>query len=454
MSPGSLVELTASELRRHLRTREISAADVVRATFERIDALEPRLHAWVHLARERALAHATALDAAGRFDDPAKPLAGVPIGVKDIFNTLDLPTEMGSPIWKGFMPGNDARVVFSLRQAGAIVVGKTVTAEFAVHHLGETLHPLDASRNPGTSSTGSAVAVATSQVPLALGTQTAGSVVRPASYCGIYGYKPSFGLIPRTGMLKTTDSLDSVGYFARSVEDLRLMFDVVRVKGAGYPFSHAALSDPRRQSKPDDRRWRIALARTHAWDQAHGYARALLEEELARWQAGGLVEVVDVELPPSTRDAHQVHAIIYDKTLAYYFAEEYKNARLVSPVFKEIMERGRAITNDEYRAALRRQEQIMRDVDGWFGGVDAAVTLSVAGEAPLREEPEPPDSALMFTLCGLPAVSVPALVGPNRLPIGLQLVARRYNDYLLLELLDQLAQAGFAPRAPHPLPPA
>jgi Asp-tRNA(Asn)/Glu-tRNA(Gln) amidotransferase A subunit family amidase len=452
MKPDPLVQLTASELRRHLRSGEVSAVEVLRATFDWIDRLEPKLHAWVHLARERALAEAAAVDAAADHDNPRRPLAGVPLGVKDIFNTQDLPTEMGSPIWTGFTPGNDARVVFNLRQAGAIVIGKTVTAEFAVHYLRETIHPLDATRNPGTSSTGSAVAVATWQVPLALGTQTAGSIVRPASYCGVYGFKPSFGLIPRTGMLKTTDSLDTVGYLARSVEDLRLMFEVVRVRGADYPLSDAALSDARRQQKSPDRRWRVALVKPHTWELTHGYARSALEAELARWQASGLVDVVEKTLPPSTREAHDIHSIIYDKTLAYYFKEEFKKAQLISPIFKEIIEHGQQTTLDEYLGALERQKRLMRDFDAWFGDVDAAVTLSVAGEAPLRDEAERRDSALLFTLAGLPVVSMPALVGPSHLPIGAQVVARRYNDYLLLGLLGELAHAGLAPIAPHPTP--
>ncbi len=168
-------------------------------------------------------------------------LLGIPVGIKDIFNTIDMPTCMGSPLWKGFTPGNDARVVHNIKFQGGIIAGKTVTAEFAVHSPNETRNPRDVNYSPGTSSSGSAASVASGMIPLAIGTQTAGSIIRPASYCGIYGFKPSFGTLPRTGMLKTTDSLDCVGLFATNIDDCKLLFEVMRVKGLDYPYVHQYL---------------------------------------------------------------------------------------------------------------------------------------------------------------------------------------------------------------------
>src|SRR3990167_8157472 len=191
----------------------------------------------------------------------ARLLECIPVGVKDIYNTADFPTQMGSPLWKDFTPGNDARAVYHLKRQGANIVGKTVTAEFAVHALDKTLNPYDATRTPGTSSSGSAVAVSMGMVPAATGTQTAGSIVRPASFCGVYGCKPSFGTIPRTGMLKTTDSLDQIGFFTVHAEDLRRLFDSMRVKGENYPISNAALADESRQKSKGDK-WRVGFART------------------------------------------------------------------------------------------------------------------------------------------------------------------------------------------------
>ena len=377
-------------------------------------------------------------------------LAGVPIGVKDIFNTANMPTQMGSPLWQGFTPGNDARVVHYLRSAGAVILGKTATAEFAVHAIGDTVNPHAPARTPGTSSTGSAVAVAAGHVPVALGTQTAGSIVRPSSYCGVYGYKPSFGLLPRTGMLKTTDSLDTVGFIAKAAADLRVVFDVLRVRGRNHPISEAALSDMTRQARPHDRPWRLGLARTHTWRLTDPQARRLLEAELARWAASIRVDLVDLSLPPSVEDAHEIHATIYDKTVAYYFAEEYKQHKFVSGVLANMIEHGRTISLDEYKKALARQTGLAAAVDAALCDVDALVTLSVAGEPPLRDAAEPEDSCLVWTVCGLPAISIPALVGPSGLPIGVQLATRRFNDYRLLELVDQLDRAGLLPRAPHP----
>jgi Asp-tRNA(Asn)/Glu-tRNA(Gln) amidotransferase A subunit family amidase len=443
--------LGAAELRHAISTGELSAVEVARTHIDRIGA-DP-LHAWAFFDPKIPLAEAAAVDQARARGDKLGPLAGVPVGVKDIFNTTNMPTQMGSPIWKDFTPGNDARVVYSLRQAGAIVFGKTATAEFAVHALGDTLNPHDPSRTPGTSSTGSAVAIAAGHVPVALGTQTAGSIIRPASYCGIYGYKPSFGLLPRTGILKTTDSLDTVGFMTKSHADLRLVFDTVRVRGLDFPISNAILTDAARQSAPKGRPWRILIARPHTWSATDPRVRDLLETELARWSKALRIELIEMPLPAGTERAHEIHSVIYDKTLAYYFAEEFKQHKLVSPVFSTMIEHGRSITLEAYKAALAQQASLSAEMDALLARVDAVVTLSVAGEPPLRHAPEPDDSCLIWTLCGLPAISVPALTGPSGLPVGIQLVARRFDDYRLLELVEELGRAGLLARAPHPQPP-
>lgn len=440
----STTNLSAVATARAVRAGELSAEQVIRESLSRIEATDAALQAFVCVAKEAAVVAAQGIDRLRKAERPLGPLAGVPIGVKDIFNTIDMPTQMGSELWKGFQPGNDARVVASLRLAHGIIVGKTATAEFAVHALGSTKHPRDANRNPGTSSTGSAVAVAVGDVPVALGTQTAGSIVRPASYCGIYGFKPSFGLLPRTAMLKTTDSLDSVGMLARHAEDLRPLFDVMRVHGLDFPLSHAALNDPSRQKKPADRPWRIGLARPYTWSHAHAYAKEALAKLVESWKRAD-IDVVPFEMPAGLDDAHAVHATIYEKTLAYYFSVEAKNHQLISPVLNGMIERGAKITLEEYRTAIDRQDAIARSLDGAFEGIDALATLSVAGEAPLRDEDERPDSCLLWTLARLPVIGAPALTGPSGLPMGVQLIGRRYNDYRLLSLVEQLVQMELLP---------
>ena len=446
-------ELVAAEAARAIAEGRLSARELVLACFGQIERWDSRIHAWVHLDPESALAQADATDAAIRDGRDPGPLGGVPVGIKDIFNTIDMPTQMGSPIWSGFTPGNDARVVHYLRMAGAVIPGKTVTAEFAVHAPGPTENPHRPNYIPGTSSSGSAAAVGAYMVPAALGTQTAGSIIRPASYCGVFGFKPSFGLVPRTGMLKTTDSLDTVGWFARSVEDLELLFETVRVKGADYPLAEAALTDEARQSKPVDRPWRIALVRGPKWPQAQDYVRSVVDEFAARLSSAG-IHVEELATPPELAEAHDVHATIYDKALAYYFKEEFQQHTLVSPCIYEIIERGNRISLDQYTDALARQRRIAAAIDAVFGAFDALLDMATAGAAlEGLESVDAPDHALIWTLCGLSAVSLPVGASPDGLPVGVQLVARRYNDRLLLRLLESIETFGLVPRRTHPEPP-
>jgi len=363
-------------------------------------------------------------------------LSGIPVGIKDIFNTKDYPTEMGSPLWKDFRPGNDARVVYNIKRAGGLVAGKTVTAEFAVHSLGKTLNPHDISRNPGTSSSGSAVAVATGMVPIALGSQTAGSIIRPASYCGVYGFKPSFGLIPRTGTLKTTDSLDTLGFFTSRVEDLETVFNVLRVHGDNYPISNAILSDDKRQKQ--SRPWKVALL---DWKLSEMYAR----KDLFAWTAiiSDDMEIVEAKLPSEMERCHEIHATIYNSALSHYFQNEAKKKELVSPILYEMIENGRHISKEQYIKALNDQEELISIMDEFMSNYDIGLCLSTVGEAPLREEIEKDDQCLMWTLCHLPTLNLPVFKSPNGLPFGAQVFGRKYNDLLLLRFVNYLKTCNY-----------
>jgi Asp-tRNA(Asn)/Glu-tRNA(Gln) amidotransferase A subunit family amidase len=380
-------------------------------------------------------------------------LCGVPVGVKDIFNTRDMPTQMGSPIWTGFTPGNDARVVHYLRVADSVIPGKTVTAEFAVHTPGPTLNPHNPEYMPGTSSSGSAAAVAAYMVPLAIGTQTAGSIIRPASYCGVYGYKPSFGLLARTGMLKTTDTLDTVGVFARTIDDIRLIFDTLRVDGPDYPISYAALNDVQRQHRVG-KTWRVGVVKGPKWDHAEEYAKQALMAFASKVSNLPGIVVEELTLPATFDAAHEIHAIIYDRTLAYYFKEEFKQHTLVSPLMYEIINRGNDITLDDYLLALARQTALARELDQLFANdYDVILNLSTGGE-PFKglSSVDRPDNCLIWTMCGVPAVSVPVFKGPNGLPYGVQAITRRYSDYLLLNFIRFLRDEGLAPNGTNPMP--
>ena len=432
-----------------LSVGELTVTDICAHCVAQHELFDEKYHAWVCFDGERLLKLASRIDE--RLEkEGMRRLEGIPVGVKDIMNTQEYPTQMGSPIWSGFTPGNDARVVYYVREAGGLIPGKTVTAEFAVHTLNGTLNPHDTRKTPGTSSSGSAAAVALGMIPLALGTQTAGSIVRPASFCGVYGFKPSFGLIARTGMLKTTDSLDTVGFFSVHAEDLRRLFEVVRVRGPNFPLSHAALSDPLRQGRQKGRPWRIAFVRTHTWEWAYDYAKDAMKEWVRKIGNCRDAEVAEVDLPPGIERAHEVHATIYNKTLSYYFKEEFKKAELVSPIMNELIREGAARTVEEYHSALHEQERLCRLMDTFFDTYDILVSLSTAGEAPNREEAEKPDPALMWTMTHLPVISAPAFLSPSGLPFGAQLAARRFNDYLLLSFCDWLRQEELIPRGPQP----
>ena len=406
---------------------------------------EQRYHAWECFDEKQLLASARQCTDRLTAGELPRALEGIPVGIKDIFNTADFPTQMGSPLWKGFTPGNDARVIYDLKRLGAVIPGKTVTAEFAVHSLGKTVNPHAADRTPGTSSSGSAVAVATGMVPVALGTQTAGSIIRPASFCGIWGCKPSFGLVPRTGTLKTTDSLDSVGFFVNHAADLHPVFEAVRVHGRNFPFSDAALNDLRRQSAPEGRPWRVAIVRPHVWKYVPAYAASAFDAWCEALGRNPRFELIEMDLPAQMERSHIVHETIYNKALAYYFQDEFKRAELISPVMNRLIRAGQMVTPDQYRAALEEQVQLAHQMDSFFESVDVIVTLSTAGEAPLREKEEAPDSALMWTLTHLAAVSSPAFSSPSGLPFGLQLVARRYNDPLLFSFISELVNLEILP---------
>jgi Asp-tRNA(Asn)/Glu-tRNA(Gln) amidotransferase A subunit family amidase len=314
-----------------VNNQQVLATEVTKVFLERIDRLNPQLKAW------KFLNHEYALEQAGWVDKIGKPMSlnGVPIGVKDIFNTEVFPTEMDSPVWKGHIAGNDARCVSYLKDRGGIILGKTDTAEFAVHNPGDCLNPWDINRVTGTSSGGSAVAVATAMSPVALATQTAGSTIRPASWCGVYGMKPSFGLIPRTGVLKTTDTLDNIGFYGRDVTDLQLMLDSLRVHGSNFPIMQKKL----KEYKLSKKRWKVGFVKGHLWEYA----------------------------PDNTCNAHKLHNRVYDPCLAYYFREELKKApEKISDTFLKQVEKGRQHSPENYKHALHEQTILAEEMEVFF----------------------------------------------------------------------------------------
>lgn len=424
-----------------LSSRTLTPADLLSEVERKISEWEDLTHAWVHVD----LATARKMLKTDTNIFPRK-LGGIPFGIKDIFNTKTLPTEMGSPLWKGFTPGNDARVVASLISAGALPVGKTVTAEFAVHSLNKTLNPHDAFRTPGTSSSGSAAAVSRGMVPFALGTQTAGSIVRPASFCGVWGMKPSFGLIPRTGVLKTTDSLDTIGFLCAHGRSLRPVLDTLRVRGPNYPFVFQNVDQKKEKNQKKSKKWKVGYVKTHTWSEARDYAKQGLAALLGQIEQNNLFQVEEVSWPNELSEAHEIHNTIYVKSLAYYFQQEANTGTKVSATMATMIENGNSVTTKTFLAALDKQNTFCKIVDFILEPYDFVISLGTSSSAPLREEKEIPDPSLIWTLCHLPVVAVPTCRCPSGMPFGIQMISKKWNDYCLLQVIEEMINLAILPK--------
>lgn len=442
---NTLADLTACEFLELFRKGKVSALDYAKACSDRIEQFDGEVKAFHRWDRARFEERAALIDTQWADGKRALWMPGVPVGVKDVFNTYDFPTGMGSAILDNYTPGNDARVVSNIRLEGGLIPGKTVTAEFAVHHPGATVNPHDPGRTPGTSSSGSAAAVATRMVPVGLGTQTAGSTIRPASYCGILGWKPSFGLLPRTAMLKTTDTLDTIGLLARSVDDLELLFEVCRVRGHNYPVSDAALSDPARQTV-SKRRWRIGLMQGPKMALEKPAPRAALDA-LAKALASAGIEIVLYRLPREFDEAHAIHERTYRRALAYYFKLEWaQRPDMFSPILAEMIRDGlENIPPEDYKRNISVQAGLARLFDRELldNNLDAVMCLATADEAPVGlDARDIPDHCLIFTMVGASAMTLPLLAGTTGLPVGVQIATRKYSDYKLLALARMMMEIG------------
>lgn len=433
------------EILQGIEKGDIFFSDLIDTTAEAIKNRESDTLAWVCYDLNQLRVASVEAEVRYRSRGSLDRLDGIPFAVKDIFNTAAFPTQMGSALWKDHTPGNDARVVAALMFAGALVAGKTVTAEFAVHALNETLNPHDLTRTPGTSSSGSAAAVAAGMVPFALGTQTAGSIVRPASFCGVWGMKPSFGMIPRTGVLKTTDSLDTVGFLAAHATSLRPVLDQLRVKGPDYPFVYEHVDAYGARPKSDATPWRVGFIKTHTWSGAKTYAQQAITGLADKIGAEPGFVVEEINWPEDLCLSHEIHATIYNKSLAYYFQNERKSSAQVTPIMLGMIATGESISLEVFRKALHDQELLCERLDQLIGDYDFILSLGTSSDAPLRGNEEIPDPSLIWTLGHIPAVAAPVFRSPAGLPFGAQFVSRKWNDYLLLQGVEELVSRGILP---------
>lgn len=393
----------------------------------RIRELEPSVGAWEHvdfeiMERWSVSLRATASDSA---------IAGLPVGIKDVFDTADMPTTYGSQLYAGHQPKEDAWVVRRLREAGAVIIGKTVTTEFAYLQPARTANPLDLARTPGGSSSGSAAAVASGMVALALGTQTAGSTIRPAAYCGVFGFKPTFGVVPMQGCRPLAPSLDTVGMFSR---ELPLLGKLAQTLSNGFIRSGtlSASTAPR-----------VRLASPRTWgceDQMH----ELFDFVAKRLALAASCE--EAQLPAT--EVTRLHRLI----LSYEAASEYRelvrtNESRVSEPFRALVEEGSSHTAAGYQEALLHTAELRTLFDHKFADFDVLVLPSATGEAPLRTSGTGnPDCCRLASLLGLPAINVPAGTGRSGLPLGIQLVCKAGDDSKLLQLAGWMAsvlQSGY-----------
>jgi Asp-tRNA(Asn)/Glu-tRNA(Gln) amidotransferase A subunit family amidase len=427
-----ITSLTAAQALAALREGRTSAEELVRGCLARIRSDEPRVQAWAFVDDDRALDQARNVDRVRREGHALGPLHGLPVGIKDIIDTADMPTEDGTVLHAGRRPEFDATVVERLRSAGAIILGKTVCTELATYAPGKTRNPHNPEHTPGGSSSGSAAAVAAHMVPVALGTQTNGSVIRPAAFCGVCGYKPTFGLVPRHGILEQSRPLDHVGFIARTVEDLAIIAEPLM----GYDERDP---DTRPIARPDLRTVALqepplvpvfSFVKTPNWNDAEEQTRLAFDEvgQALREQS------FEFQVPPVLHDAWQWHATIMEADLARNYHEFYERGRdRLSESLRGQIERGRQVTAVAYNDAVARIRATTLALDELFERCDAILTAATAGPAPRGlESTGSPAFCTLWTFAGMPTVTLPLLAADDGMPMGVQLVGRRGDDARLL----------------------
>lgn len=412
---SGIAQMSATVASAAIHAGELTSEALVAACLERIAQREGEVRAWAWIDPEQALAQARAADRV----KPRSRLHGIPVGIKDVIDTFDMPTEYGSPIYKSHRPAADAACVAQIRELGGVILGKTVSTEFATRHPNKTRNPHRLTQTPGGSSSGSAAAVADFMVPLALGTQTSSSVIRPAAYCGVVGYKPSFGLINRAGMKFLSESLDTIGVLSRTVEDAALLTAMLTGIAEAAPQGTAVAPT------------RIGLCRTPWWSQADAAVQANLEGAGAKLAKAG-AQVSELLLPPDFVRLNEVQITL--SSYEFYRALTHERVRhpdLISPSLTSRIAAGGKVTRAEYEAVCTLTRQCQAWMLTAMSHYDLIIAPSTPGEAPDIAGTGEPTFGLMWTLLQMPCMSVPCGVGPGGLPLGVQLIAANGRDSAL-----------------------
>jgi len=424
----SLFKLSAVDIVKLLKEGKYSCEEVIKSFIEQIDKNEKEVEAWEFFDEELAINQAKKLDKDRQTGKVQGDLHGIPVGIKDIFDTEDMPTLDGSEAHKKNPSLSDCTVVSKLKQAGAVIMGKTVTAELAYFTPGKTKNPHDPTRTPGGSSMGSAAAVAANMVPLAVGSQTNGSVIRPASFCGVVGYKPSKGLISRHLVMQVSQVLDQIGVFSNSIEDAALISEQL--------FGYDKLDpDSTLRAKP---KLLTASKEKPPMEPLLAYINLPFMNELEAdaKEAFGEVkdelkgQIKDVEFPKAFSEIPKWHKIIAESDMAKSFSIDYQKFKnLLSDQIVETIERGQKYKAIEYNEACLKINEVTAYFDEFFHHYDAILTPSACGEAPKDlKTTGNPIFCTIWTYCGMPSISLPLLQGKNKLPIGIQLVSSLYDD--------------------------
>jgi len=431
-------DLSIVEIAEQVRRGAVSAEAVTIACLDHITRREPEVRAWVFLDASLAIEQARRVDIRVAAGENPGPLAGVPVGLKDIIDTADMPTAFGSDLFAGRQPTRDAKATALLRDAGAVILGKAITTEFAMTGVRGTRNPHDSMRTPGGSSSGSGAAVGDGMVPLALGSQTGGSMLRPASFCGCHGFKPTYGTISRAGVFALSRRLDQLGVYARSLGDLALAADVLMVHDADDPDMriHAGRNLVAGLAEPLDGPPRVGVFRGLPWARAEPHMPAVFDAYVAR------IGMAGTELPalPEVDHALDVHEVIMNGNLAANLGPylepgpEFGDAEVL-PETRRRVEAATGIMAVDYIRALDQATKIGRVFERIFGEYDALITAAAPGEAPVGLEGTG-DAAFqkIWTLIGAPALSLPVMRGPNGMPIGLQVICRPGDDAKLFKI--------------------
>jgi Asp-tRNA(Asn)/Glu-tRNA(Gln) amidotransferase A subunit family amidase len=433
-----ILSLSTNELVGKLKEGQISSVEVCKAYIERITKFEKDVKAWSFFDKKTLLEKAEEADEYRKSGKPLGSLHGLPVAVKDIFGTIDMPTECGTVFRKKISASQDSEVVNLLKNAGAIIMGKTVTAELAYIHPGKTTNPHDYTRTPGGSSSGSAAVIAAQMAPLSIGSQTGGSIIRPASYCGVVGYKPSYGLISRSGALKTSEKLDTVGVFGKSVESVALLAKALIKKDLHDSATiHFAADDMLKASKKKPLfEPKFIFYKTDKWKNIHKDSRDAFEFFIKKFKKN--IEVFDT--PSYFKDIPKQHQIIHETDLANNFQIYYKkDKKKLSKEMRDAIERGLKHSAFNYANAIDFIKQSYQSYAEVFEDYHGVITPSASGVADKGlKSTGSADFQKIWTYMGLPTISLPLLTGENNLPLGVQIVGNKLDDIKFLSTANWL----------------